>query len=90
MLTLSNLPKLTKPQHSDKEAVTKANVTRQKQQQMAQTDQKHIDTSSVASMCVEQVHICALQLAHGVLQQRQLWCCHLQEQLLYVNIHTAD
>ena len=31
--------------------------------------QKNIDTPSVASMSVEQVHIGALQLAHGVLQQ---------------------
>ena len=31
--------------------------------------QENIDTPSVASMSVEQVHIGALKLAHGVLQQ---------------------
>ncbi len=31
--------------------------------------QENVNTSSVASMSVEQVHIGALKLAHGVLQQ---------------------
>ena len=45
--------------------------------QQMPTHQKDIDTPSVAAMRVEQVHICALQLAHGVLQQRQLRRSHL-------------
>jgi len=31
--------------------------------------QKNINTPSIASMSVEEVHIGALKLAHGVLQQ---------------------
>jgi hypothetical protein len=43
--------------------------------------QENVNTPSVASMSVEQVHIGAFKLAHGVLQQRQLRRSHLCTQM---------
>ena len=34
----------------------------------AGADQEHIDAPSIAAMCVQKVHICALKLAHRVFQ----------------------